>query len=70
MDALESFSTIDAVVEVSYSFGVPHTHACITFDKFTTMTFLFSAILNYNVLLYLQVAVPYGDEPCPPGMDN
>jgi hypothetical protein len=69
VDALEQISTTDVVVEEVCSFRVAHTYVCVTFDKFTTMLCLFFGILKYNVVLFLQVALSYGVEPCPLGMD-
>lgn len=61
VDASMLVSTTDARVQETYSFGVPHTRVCVTFDKFTTMICLFFVIVKYNILVFLQVAVPYFD---------
>jgi hypothetical protein len=70
VDALVPFSTTHEVVQATYSFGIPHTHVCVTLDKFTTVICLFSSILKYNVVMFLHVMVSYGDKPCPLGMEK
>jgi hypothetical protein len=70
IDALVSVSTLDATLEATCSFVELHTHVCVLVDKFTIVISIFAEILKYNVLLFLQVVVPYDEEQCPPGMDK
>jgi hypothetical protein len=51
MDASMHVSITDAVVEVSCSFGIPHTQVCVTFDKFTMVIYLCYGILKFLMFL-------------------
>jgi hypothetical protein len=51
IDASMFVSTTDATVEATCSFSVPHTHVCVTFDKFTIVISLFSGILKFIMFL-------------------
>jgi hypothetical protein len=54
MDASMHVSTNDVVVEEACSFGEPHTHVCVTFDRFIMVIFLLLCYpLIFNVLVFL-----------------
>jgi hypothetical protein len=52
--------TIDATIDATFSFNVPHAQVCVTLDKFTIMISLFFDILKFIIFLCFYMLQDHG----------